>query len=179
MKEYLERLHLVDYLQLELEMQKNKFEAKLMKQVDKGSLGIFADSFDIFSSSKNVYKGEVGNGRFRIKKRRRFFDVDSYLAIASGSYSQKDDRLIIEAEINGFSGGMIPFFIFLIVFYTVVLGIIFVGFWRGEEASVFVPLIILLHAALMIGIPYFLMKNSTKRLKRSLEKDFYYMTKPE
>lgn len=33
------------------------------------------------------------------------------------------------------------------------------------------------HAILMFGIPYFIMRRSTQRLKHELEREFYYMTK--
>ncbi|MFI2743567.1 hypothetical protein ACG2LH_12565 [Zhouia sp. PK063] len=175
MKELLKKLKLIDYLQTELVIQKNDFVNKLRYHVDEGSIGIFSDTFDIFSSSKNEYKGKVSFNGFKIKRRRRFFDMNMNMAVATGTYSQKDDKLIISTEINGFHGMMIPFYIFCIIIY----GIFIIGFLSadeiGENALGFAFIII--HAAFMMGLPYFIMRRSTKRLKHELEREFFYLTK--
>ncbi|AUC15859.1 hypothetical protein BTO06_12165 [Tenacibaculum sp. SZ-18] len=177
MKELLKKLKLIDYLQTELIIQKNDFVNKLRNHVDEGSTGIFSDTFDVFSSSKNEYKGEVSFNGFKIKRRRKFFDMNMNMAVAKGTYSQKDDKLIIDTEINGFHGMMIPFYIFCIIIY----GVFIVGFLSADEiggnAPGFAFPFIIIHAAFMMGIPYFIMKRSTKRLKHELEREFFYLTK--
>jgi len=45
-------------------------------------------------------------------------------------------------------------------------------------AAIAVPFLFI-HAAFMFGIPYFMMRRSVKRMKHDLEREFYYMTKPE
>ena len=177
MKELLKKLKLIDYLQTELLSQKNDFVNKLRSNVDPGSTGIFSDSFEAFSSSKNEYKGEVGINGFRIKRRRKLFDMNMNFAVANGTYTQKDDKLIIDTEINGFHGMMIPFYIFCVVIY----GVFIVGFLSADEiegnASEFAFPFIIIHAAFMMGMPYFIMRRSTKRLKHELEREFFYLTK--
>ena len=177
MKELLKKLKLIDYLQTELIIQKNDFVNKLRNHVDEGSTGLFSDTFDVFSSSKNEYKGEVSFNGFKIKRRRRFFDMNMNMAVANGTYSQKDDKLIIDTEINGFHGMMIPFYIFCFIIY----GVFIVGFLSADEiggnAPGFAFPFIIIHAAFMMGIPYFIMRRSTKRLKHELEREFFYLTK--
>lgn len=177
MKEFLQKLKLIDYFQTELDIKKNDFVSKLREQVDEGSTSTFSDTFDVFSSSKNEYKGEINQDSFKIKRRRRFFDMNINMAVAIGTYKQKDDLLIINTEINGFQGVMIPFYIFCIIIYSVFI----VGFFSadniGGNAPGFTFPFILMHAAFMMGLPYLMMRRSTKRLKHELEREFYYLTK--
>ena len=44
------------------------------------------------------------------------------IAVASGTYRQNSEKLIIETEINGFSKKMIPFYLFLLIFYSILIG---------------------------------------------------------
>jgi hypothetical protein len=177
MKNLLRKLKLIDYLQTELEIQKTDFVNRLRNQVDDGSTSSFFEAFEAFSSSKNEYKGEVSFSGFKIKRRRRFFDMNMNMAVASGTFTQKDNRLIIHTEINSFKGAMIPFYLFLIFIYAFfIIGFIVADEVKGN-APFFVFPFILVHGLLMFSIPYFIMRRSTKRLKYELEREFYYLTK--
>lgn len=177
MKQFLERIGLVDYLTTELEMTKNDFVSRLSKHVDKGSTSAFADSFDVFSSSKNEYKGYVGYDDFKIKRRRKFFDSASSLAVAQGTYRQMNDKLVIQTKINGFSKMFIPLFILFAIFYVGIIIAILVSGNSDESPPFFMVPFILLHGVFMLLIPYFVMKRGVKRLKHELEREFYFMTK--
>ena len=131
----------------------------------------------MFSSSKTEYKGHVGFDNFKIKRKRKFFDMNMNFAVAQGTYKQKENILIIEAEINGFSGMMIPFYVFGIIFYSIFIVTFILAENIGGGGMAFVLPFILLHATLMFGLPYFVMRRSTYRMKHELEREFYYMTK--
>ncbi len=177
MKDFLKQLKLIDYLNTELEIDKHDFINRLKANVDEGDTGMFSEAFDVFSYSKNEYKGHVGLDEFKIKRRRKFFDMNMNLAIAKGIYKQQDNNLIIYTEINGFTGMMIPFYVFLIVFYLIFI----IGFSTSENVGgnmdFFGLPFIIIHAAFMFGIPYFMMRRSVSRMKHELEREFYYMTK--
>ncbi len=177
MKEFLKKIKLIEHLTTDIEIQKNEFVSKLKQHVDQGSTGMFSDTFDFFSSSENEYKGQVGYEGFKIKRRRKIFDMNMNLAVASGTYRQNNEKLIIETEINGFNGMMIPFYVFAILFYSIFIGAFFMtDNFEGNGAGFALPFIFI-HAAFMFGIPYFIMRRSTKRMKHELEREFYYMTK--
>ncbi len=177
MKELLKNIKLLDHWTTELEIQKAEFVSKLKEHVDEGGIDLFSESFDVFISSKNEYKGHVGYDGFKIKRRRKFFDMQMNLAVASGTYRQQGSKLIIETEINGFRGRMIPFLVFMIIFYTAFIVVFLnIDHFEGDGVEFAIPFI-LLHAAFMLGIPYFMIRRSTKRLKHDLEREFYYMTK--
>jgi hypothetical protein len=178
MKEFLKRVKLCDHLTTELQILKSEFVKELKNHVDDGETGIFSDSFDMFSSSKNEYKGKINIEGFKIKRKRKFFDMNLNMAVASGKYEQKGETLTIETEINGFNTMMILFYVFCILIYSVLL----IGFLTADEIGGNMPRILalpflLFHAALVMGIPYLMLRRSTQRLKRELEREFYYVTK--
>jgi hypothetical protein len=174
MKEFLKKIKLIDYLRTELQISRNEFVDKLNSIVDEGGTGFFSGPFDTFSSSKNEFKGRISYDGFKIKRRRRFIDTNINLATANGVFSEQNGKLVIETEINGFSGFIIPFYIFLIIFYSIFF--FSIGFEKNNSGIVVLPFI-MLHAAFMFGIPYFMMRRSVKRLKYELEREFYYLTK--
>ena len=177
MKDFLKRIKLIDNLQTELEIERTDFVHKLSQHVDEGSTGIFSDAFDVFSKSKNEYKGKVDINGFKIKRRKRLFDTNINLAVASGRYNQKGNKLIIDTEINGFSPIFIPFFIFCLLFYPIFITIFLFAENTDTATMLFAIPFILLHGSFMLGIPYFLMRRGVKRLKRELEREFFYLTK--
>lgn len=177
MKDFLRSIQLIQDLRIELEISQNDFVNKLRNEVEESELGLFSDFFDVFSSNKKEYKGMVSYESFRIKRKRKFFDNRASNAIASGRFENRENRLIIHAEINGFHNGMIFFYIIITVFYLFFLST-FIGFSQADSGFSFFGLpFILIHALLMYSIPYFVMRRASKRLKHNLEREFYYLTK--
>lgn len=167
----------MENLTTELNIQKNEFVKTFKEHVDEGSTGFMSDTLDVFSSSKNEFKGHVGLDQFKIKRRRRFFDMNMNLAVAKGTFIQRENSLVIETEIKGFSGVMIPFYVFALIFYSIfIVTFSFADNIEGNGAGFALPFIII-HAAFMFGIPYFMMRRSTKRMAHELEREFFYMTK--
>lgn len=176
MKELLKRLKLVDYLYTTLPINKTDFINRLQQITDIGNTGMFSDTFDVFSSSKNEFKGQVDLNGFKLKRRRRLFDTNMNFAVASGTFAENKGQLIIEAEVNGFKHFFIFFYIFLIIIYSVfIFG--FLG-TKNKENFVAIPFI-LVHATFMFVLPYFMMRRSVARLKYELEREFFYLTKTE
>lgn len=177
MKEFLKKIKLIDFLHTELEISKNEFVSNLKAQVDEGSTSLIFGSFDMFSSGKNQYRGEVHDNGFKIKRKKKAFDMNVNLAVASGKILQKDDRLIINTEINGFNDFMVPFYIICIVIYGLFLSVPFEADNEGSPGPGFILPFMSVHAIFMMGIPYFIMRRSVKRLKYDLEREFFYLTK--
>jgi len=177
MKEFLTRIKLVLNFSTELEIRKTEFVQKLRDSVDEGSTSFFMESFDIFSSSKNEYKGMVNDDGFKIKRKRKLFDVGSSMAIAKGAYYQNGNKLIIKTEVKGFHGMMIPFYIFFSLFYIAFFISFFTLGETGGYGSGLMIIFLILHASFMMGLPYFIMRRSTNRLKHELEREFFYLTK--
>lgn len=123
-----------------------------------------------------MYKGKVGFDNFKIRRKSEFFDTNMNLSVAQGTYKQKENMLIIETEINGFNKMMIPFYIIVLVFYSIFISS-FIFLDNSEFDTLFFIPFIPIHAAFMFGIPYIMMRRSTRRMKHELEREFYYLTK--
>lgn len=175
---WLDRLKLRDYLTVELAVTKSDFVNKLKQIVDPGTVGgMFADTFDVFSSSKKVYKGEVSSAGFLIKRRRRFFDFNSIGARAKGTYGQSDKGLRVDVTVNGFESSFTIYYIAITIFYSLFLGTVVFAGMSGSGFPFFAVPFILLHATFMYGWPYFMMKRAVANTKRELEREFYFLTR--
>lgn len=176
MKSILERLKLVDYLTTEIPIEKNLFIEKLKMNVDQGDTGIFLSAFEAFSSSKNQYKGMVTSDSFKIRRRRKLFDMNMSWPVAEGRFKQRDNTLVIESTITSFRGIFIPFIVLMIMFYLAfIVSFIFSGV-PAKFGWLFVPFVFI-HASIMFGIPYVIMRRGVSRMKYELEREFYYLTK--
>lgn len=176
MKSILERLKLVDYLTTEISIDRKDFIERLKMNVDQGDIGIFFSAFEAFSPSKNEYKGTVTFDAFKIRRRRKFFDMSMSLAIAEGSFRQRENLLIIESTIKGFRGIFVPFIAFILMFYIAFIAAFIFSYNSGSMEWLIVPFIFI-HASIMLGVPYLIMRRGVSRMKYELERDFYYMTK--
>jgi len=174
MNEFLKKIKLIDNFTTTLQLSKQDFVHRLAQITEKGSASAFSDPFEAFSSSKSEFKGEVNPNGFKLRRRRKFFERNSNIAIATGNFKEENGQLTIQTEIYGFSNFMYFFYGFLIVFYTVFL----VGFvFFGSTVPIFVVPFLIFHAALMTLLPYFFMRNSVKKMKYELEREFFYLTK--
>lgn len=172
----LKRLKLVDHLVTEVAIDKKDFVERLKANVDAGSTSQFFASLEMFSSSKNEYKGLVTDEHFKIRRRRRLFDVRMSVAVAEGTFKARENLLVIESTIRGFNGIFIPFIVFALIFYLLFI----VTFIFTDSPGIFrwliIPLV-MIHAFFMIGFPYFIMRRSISRMKYELERDFHYMAR--
>ena len=157
-----------------LKTTKVEFVNRLTEITDKETTGIMSDTFDVFSSSKNEFKGQINNDNFKIKRKRRFFDTNMNFSVANGIFEEKDGNLIVETEINGFNNYFLFFYAFLIIFYTIF--IFGVSSSEKNDALIAIPFLVI-HGTFMFSIPYFIMKRSVKRMKYELEREFFYLTK--
>lgn len=170
MRGILEKLKLIDSVVIELPINKAEFIELLKNNID----GKQSDFFDVFSSSKNEYKGVVTADGFELRKKRRLFEMNMNAAKAVGVFEEEEDgRLIIDTEINGFQGQVKLMYSGFIIFYIVFISVfLFAG---DDNMPLFVLPFILFHASFMLGIPYFFIRRSVRRLKYDLERDLYYM----
>ena len=71
MNDYLKKIKLAQEINIELQISKSDFTKKFRENVDESDLGF--EPFEVFTSSKNEYKGNIENNRFELKKRRKLF----------------------------------------------------------------------------------------------------------
>jgi hypothetical protein len=167
MKGFFRKIGLVDNVSIELPVRRDEFLKTLRIHVDEPG----GELFEVFSNSKNDYKGRVSHDTFDIRKRRRLFDSRLNFARAAGRVSGKDDSTIIDVELTGYSPLVIPFFVFLFLVYGFVIASIL---FQSDGFLWTIPLVVL-HALFMIGIPYIVMRKSMSRIRYDMERDFFFM----
>ena len=172
MNHFLQKLKLIEITSIELTISKADFIKKFRENVEYSNLNFTPfEGFEAFSSSRFEYKGNITDREFALKKRRKLFDTNYSFAKATGSFQESFDKLIIKTEINAFRKKMGFFLIFILLFDILILTGVSLG---SSSFPFFIFPFILLHAGLMIGIPYFVMRRSVKRLIYDLERDFHY-----
>ncbi len=173
MQEFLRKYKIIDALTLDLPVDKNDFIRRLRQHVEPGGAGLLGDPFEVFSSKNKEFRGEVSKDGFKIRKRRKLFEAYAGLAKAEGTFREDKGKLSISTTINGFNSIFIIYYLIVTVLY---LGFL-VAFFLVDEIPLLVFPFLLLHAALMYGIPFFVMRRSVQRMKRDLEREFFYLTK--
>lgn len=174
MKDILRKLKLADDLTTNLKISRTEFVKKLAAITDKGQTGMFSDTVDAFSSTNKKYKGEVDFDGFKLKRRRRFFDTNINMAVATGTINEHDGYLTIETEINGFNNFYMIFNVFVFVFCSILI-LNLVVFENNAES--FPTLLLIVHGTLVFSITYFIMRRKVKQLKYELEREFFYLSK--
>lgn len=174
MKDFLRKIRLIDSFSTEIEIEKAVFVKRFKDHVDEGSTGIMFSAFEAFSSGKNEFKGSVSFEGFQVRRKRKLFEMNSGMAVATGNYHQKDNILVIETEVNGFHGVFVLFYIMGLLMYPIFFVTTFLS---DEPFPLFVIPFLFIHAAFWFGIPYLAMRRSTQRMKYELEREFFYMTK--
>ena len=180
MNDFLRKIQLIQKTSFVLHIDKHVFVERLKANVDVSNLGFWSDSTDVFSSSKNDYKGQITHEGFKIRRRRSLFDFNRSMATAAGTYTQKGDELHIEATINGFPSIMYVFYGLCLLFYGFGGIMLFAALFTGEKGMGFYSLpFLLLHAVFMLGIPYVVMRKTIGWVKKDLEKTFYFWTRTQ
>jgi cytochrome c biogenesis protein CcdA len=95
------------------------------------------------------------------------------MRIADMSYQSKNDQ----TEFRLHTRQMMFMYGFLIVFYLIFIIAFSTADHIKGNASGFAFPFILIHALIMFGIPYLMMRRSVSRMKYDLERDLFFMTK--
>ncbi|MFT4535802.1 MAG: hypothetical protein ACJA1A_003534 [Saprospiraceae bacterium] len=180
MEKLLRKLKLKDDFRITIPIMKSDFVNKLRRNMDEGSTSSFFPITEVFSSSKKNYIGSISGNEFELRKRLRFFDTNKGGAIAKGSMSQEGENLNIDICVNGFKNFFIFYFILITLFYVFFFGTMMLGLSQESDGlglPVFVVPFLLLHGAMMYGVPIFIARRGVKNIKNDLEKDFFYFTK--
>ncbi len=172
MEEYLTKLKLKDYLRVELQMDKIEFVKRFRTKVDEAEITSLSDWIAWHSFSGNEFKGTIDHNGFKIKRHRRLFDSNGYLATAVGIFRTQGDALIIEIEINSFPSIMVAVLVVMMLLLGFSISIIL---RQGESVQTFPWFFwpfVLFALVLLLGIPYLVMRSSTSRMKEKLERVF-------
>jgi hypothetical protein len=174
MNNFLFKIGLIDKLTLELDTSSEVFVKRFQEHVDPDQFELF----EIFSRSKNQYKGAISLNNFQMKKRRSFTTSNFSRGTATANFFQRNGKVVVEASITSVNSLYIRFFLFFFgIVYGIALFTITVSGLQDESSNM--PLwtipFILVHAAFMLGIPYLILKSTVRKMKYELERDLYFM----
>lgn len=172
MESLLRKLGLKRNIKIKLKTSKQDFVKKLSENIDEKSLSLFSSTFEMFSFSKNKFKGKIENDTFELMKRRTFFNSTNSTTIAKGKFWEEEECLIIEVDINGFHPIYMLFVGFVLVIYMIIFTTTLSSF--SKESLIIIPFMFL-HSLFMIGIPVFIIYKSVSRLENDLEREFVYI----
>jgi hypothetical protein len=174
-KEFLKKIKLIDSLTINLPLSKTDFVERLSSIVDDGSVGIFPSPLELFSSSKNEYVGKVKSDGFRIRRKGRFGDTNQNISVAKGTLSEQNGQLTIETEINGFNIFLAFFMVLMLIFFSVIFIVTLTN--PRNNNGLFECIFLIIPFSIMFLLPYMLLRSSVKKMKRELEREFFFLTK--
>lgn len=172
MKEFLRSIGLVRNFTFTLNCPKSYFMNMLRVNVD--------DSFEMLESLRNgkAFKGIVSHDTFSIRKRRSGYRASPFFMVKlNGIVRERDNQTVVETEIVG-PGWFIAFFFGVTVFiYLMITLSLITGGPRRNEMGSWAYLFLLLHAAFMLGLPYFFFRRAISTAQRDVEMEFVYLAK--
>lgn len=179
MDDLLQKLKLTQQVDFILDTNKETFIQCFKKNVDDSDLSFSDSLFEAFKGSKNEYKGNITRHSFQLRRRQKLFDSNKKMfALVYGEFFEKESQLIINTKITGFHKSMKFMYAFILTIYVIFLIGFALSFSKSSDPiPLFALPFLLLHAALMLGIPYLLMRRSVQRMKYELQRDFHFWIK--
>jgi pilus assembly protein TadC len=172
MTDFLKQIGLHDQFQITLPVSKSDFSKILLANLDKPQPGFF----DLFSSSKNLYKGKIEIDSFEIKRKRKWFDSSARHLTVYGKFSSYHEQLTIDIELKPFKYALIPLAIALLIFYVAAFSVILIG-EVPLPTKLLVGGFIIVHAIFMFSIPYVIFKKALRNTRYEIERDLHFMMK--
>ncbi len=176
MNDILHKLKLRTDLVAEIDINKKDFIEKFKSVFENSSLSFFSIFFKSFFPKKTDREliGYLQNDTFKLKRNASFNTFNPAYATAKGEFIEKDDKLIVNIQINGFNNGIMPLYIlFGILSPILILGPLNIG--NELKSDIIFSLINLIFCVFIFGTPYYLMRKDAKTLKQILEKEFGIM----
>lgn len=167
----IEKTGLSHTMVMPLPVTKEKFTELFDELVDDGSTSFLLTGFEVFSSSQREYKGMVYDNGFKIRRRRKFFDGNLNYAIAEAVYSEVEGEELAEIKITGLNDFVVLYYFLLIVMFPVFFNSLY---FEGVEAGT--RAFIIAHTLLMLLLPLYAINRSVKKLKETLQRDFYILS---
>ena len=167
-----ERTGLVQEDEIMLDISAIEFEKVLKHNLDPLKYRFF----EVFSKSKNSYKGIVGQNRFIIQKKRSLFQLRSGLIKISGNYKEENQRTTVSIEINGWNIYMVLLYLIFIIFYAFGYSLIFQNeIQKDSNINLYFAIVLSLHMVLQISAPILAKSKSVKNTKHHLSGVFQDM----
>lgn len=168
-----EKLGLRRHLTVTLPVERSLFYSRLKAATVPGNFGLFSGLNELFSSGDHQFVGRVDLNSFKLRHPHRFFEFNQIATVASGSFREEGDLLVVETQVNGFTPQIKLIYGFTIVFYA-----LFAGIFLSTPGLLDITLpLLILHGLFIFGITYFLIRRSVRNMIRNLEREFVFITR--
>lgn len=173
MSKWLDKLGLSEELSLKYYVRPDDFVSLFQKNVDSGD-GLFSGAFDALRFSKTDYRGTITATDFSIRKKKRFFDSISAIALITGQIVREKNGTRLLVTITSFTG--IMKFVTWLLAIVYVVAAVFITFSGLIEKHGLIPyLFLILHALMLLLIFYFILRRSVSKVASNLDPDFKMM----
>lgn len=173
MSKWLDKLGLSEELSLKYYVQTEDFVFQFQKNVDPGE-GYVSGLFDALGSTKIDYRGTVSSSNFTIRKKKKFFDSISAIALITGQIVKEKNGTRLLITISSFTG--IMKFVAWLLAIVYVVAAVFITFSGLIEKYGLIPyLFLILHALVLFLILYFILRRSVSKVASNLDPDFKMM----
>jgi len=168
----LEKVGLIDRFTTEIEIEREEFVSLMQSRTQPKKFSFLNEFFycDFFDDKSKDYKGTVAKEGFQIRERMKF--LCGTLAIAKGKYSQNNETLVIETEVQGYRKYLIPPLIFLYLVYVPLMCDISKNI--STKAYPYLPSFIYFSflTTFLLVLHYCVSRSEKNKLRRDLERDF-------
>jgi hypothetical protein len=124
--------------------------------------------FDTYAKGANLYRGTVTEEGFDILRTHRRYEKKIGTR-AIGKFTQHGDKLIIDIALTAFHPLQIPFLILGIMVYIITFWAIVTD--RMDNGASWMLPALFVHAAIMFGVPYWIVRTAVRESKNEIEKN--------
>jgi hypothetical protein len=172
MNKRLDKLGLSEDLSLKYYVQHIDFVEQFQKCTDPNQSGVF----DVFSSSKIDYRGNVSSSEFAVRKKKRFFDSLSAIPLISGTIQSEKNGTRLLVNVCAFTGIM-KYITWMLVFIYVAAAIFLAFSGLATKYGMLPFLFLILHAFVIFLVFYLILRRSVSKVSENLDRDFKLMMK--
>ncbi len=167
-KRILTSLRLITRFTMMADIPVDDFVAALRSHVDQPRSFLFEQ----FSRSRKYYVGHVNRDSFEIRQRRGFLESGRAFGKAEGKWSVIGEKFELRVEVSAWHPAMIPFSIFMAVFYLVAFASLMLLGVTFREVSMIV-LFMVAHAAIISTYLTYRLRKGVAVLERELWEDLH------
>ncbi|MCI5056012.1 MAG: hypothetical protein MRY83_07875 [Flavobacteriales bacterium] len=167
------RLGLLNQRELALSIDPKVVYQYLPKFIEKGSYSLLADPFEAFKNHKQPYRGHFDEHSFKIRRKRKAFELFQYYILTRGNIQSSKHGTIVDFECNGFS----RLIVILILLVSLVHILTFVILPVPFEQILFIGGISIISLSILWLVYFLLTRSAVKTVGDDIQKKFELIEK--
>ena len=136
--------------------------------------GVKAHTIRIWEQRYNLLTPERTDTNIRTYSDNELKKLINVSFLINNGYKISKISNLSDIEINSITPFMKFFFVFIVFSYLFGFTILLVISFKDTNFAFFPIPFLIVHAAFMIGIPFFIIKSSVKHFKQEMEREFHF-----